>query len=371
MRTTLLAILAPLSLSLASGCVASSGSEAVGSSTAAVNSGTGASIASIALANVGKGACSRNSAGGDAFDSSCTGNGGYPEYWCADFARWVWAEAGVDTSELDAAAGSFYVYGQNHGTLHSTPVVGDAVVFDYAGGGVADHVAIVTEVNSNGTIETASGDWSGDSGSEATFASTSHVYLNAPAYWGGVGSVPGIIGMTISGYISPAGTGGSAPPGGASCTEGPGYCTATSQCENGQWVPRASDPTACTSGPGASSSNSCSEGPGYCTATSQCENGQWVPRASDPAACTSGPGASGGNYCSQGPGYCTATEQCDNHEWVPRSSDPAACTSGPGAGGSNYCSDGPGYCTATMQCENHEWVPRASDPAACTSGPGA
>ena len=54
-----------------------------------------------------------------------------------------------------------------------------------------------------------------------------------------------IIGMTISGYISPAGAVG----GSVGCTEGPGYCTATSQCESGQWVPRASDPTACTSGP--------------------------------------------------------------------------------------------------------------------------
>ena len=77
-------------------------------------------------------------------------------------------EGAGNTSELDAAAGSFYVYGQNHGTLSNTPAVGDAVVFDYQGGGVADHVAIVTQVNSDGTIETVSGDWNGDSGSEAT-----------------------------------------------------------------------------------------------------------------------------------------------------------------------------------------------------------
>jgi len=369
MRTSVALLVVPLAVTVLSGCGAPAGSESIGSTSQAVSGGT---VASIALANVGKGACSQNSTGGYDFDSSCTGNGGSPEYWCADFARWVWAVAGADTSGLDAAAGSFYVYGQNHGTLHSTPAVGDAVVFDYAGGGVADHVAIVTQVNSNGTIETVSGDWGGDNGSEATFASTSHVVFNAPAYWGGVGSAPGIMGMTISGYISPAGTGGSPPPGGASCSFGPGYCTQTDQCENGHWVPRANDPTACTSGPGASTSNSCNEGPGYCTATSQCDNGQWVPRASDPAACTSGPGASGGNYCSYGPGYCTATQQCDNHQWVARSSDSAACTSGPGvSAASNACSEGPDYCTATSQCENGQWVPRASDPNACTSGPGA
>ena len=167
---------------------------------------TGSDLATLALANVGKMACSTNSLGGKAFYSSCTGNGGYPEYWCADYVRWVWANAGAkNTNELTAAAGSFYVYGQNHGTLHNTPKLGDAVVFNYAGNGYADHVAIVTKVNSNNTIETASGDWGGQSGTEAQFASTSNVTLNAPAYAGTVGSTPGIIGMKISGFISPVG----------------------------------------------------------------------------------------------------------------------------------------------------------------------
>ncbi|HEY8040978.1 MAG TPA: CHAP domain-containing protein [Polyangiaceae bacterium] len=174
---------------------------------------TTADIASLALANVGKGACSTNSLGGHAFESSCTGNGGQPEYWCADFAQWVWANTGVGyTGELDAAAGSFYVYGQKHGTLHNSPAVGDAVVFDYQGGGVADHVAIVTKVDANGTIETVSGDWGGQSGTEAQFASTSSTVLNAPAYAGTVGSTPGVMGMTISGFIAPVGVSAGPPP---------------------------------------------------------------------------------------------------------------------------------------------------------------
>ena len=167
---------------------------------------TGSEVANLAVANVGGMACGTNSLGGHSFDSSCTGNGGQPEYWCADFARWVWANTGAQyTTELTAAAGSFYVYGQNHGTLKNTPALGDAVVFDYQGGGVADHVALVTKVNSDGTIETVSGDWNGQSGSEAQFSSTSHVVLNAPAYDPAVGSAPGIMGMTISGYIAPVG----------------------------------------------------------------------------------------------------------------------------------------------------------------------
>jgi MYXO-CTERM domain-containing protein len=167
---------------------------------------TGSDVANLAVANVGGMACTTNSLGGTSFDSSCTGNGGQPEYWCADFARWVWANVGAqNTNELTAAAGSFYVYGQNHGTLKDTPALGDAVVFNYQGGGVADHVALVTKVNSDGTIETVSGDWNGQSGTEAQFSSTSHVVLNSPAYPGTVGSSPGVMGMTISGFISPVG----------------------------------------------------------------------------------------------------------------------------------------------------------------------
>ena len=288
MRTTIALVLGSLALVFASGCSASSSDDGqTGSSEEDVSR---ANISSIALANVGKGACSTNSEGGRAFDSSCTGNGGEPEYWCADFARWVWGKAGANTSGLDAAAGSFYVYGLNHGTLHSHPSVGDAVVFNYKGGGYADHVAIVARVFSNGSIETVSGDWGGQSGSEAHFASTSRVDLNAPAYAGSVGSYPGIMGMKISGFVSPAGLPGTSPHA-VHCTEGPGYCTATEQCENGEWVPRASDPHACTSGPGATTNGTCSEGNGYCTATEQCEDGHWVNRYTDPHACTSGPGA--------------------------------------------------------------------------------
>jgi hypothetical protein len=167
---------------------------------------SGSAIAALALANVGQGACTANTLGGSAFDSSCTGNGGQPEYWCADFAMWVWSSAGItDMSGLTAAAGSFYVYGQNNGTLSNTPAVGDAAVFGYQGSGVANHVAIVTQVNADGTIETVSGDWNGQSGTEAQFASTSSVVLNSPAYDATVGSSPAIMGMTISGFIAPVG----------------------------------------------------------------------------------------------------------------------------------------------------------------------
>src|ERR1700733_7772943 len=84
----------------------------------------GGGLASLALANVNGTACGQNSLDGNGFETSCTGNGGLPEYWCADFATWVWQNNGVDTSSLSAAAGSFYEYGLNNGTLSNSPAVG-------------------------------------------------------------------------------------------------------------------------------------------------------------------------------------------------------------------------------------------------------
>ena len=212
----------------AAGCGGSHDADNVGTSQAKVSGGD---LASLALANVGGTACGTNSRGESRFGSSCTGNGGEPEYWCADFVKWVWENNGVDTSGLNAAAGSFYLYGQNHGTLSNTPSVGAAIVFDYHGGGSADHVAIVTRVFGDGTIETASGDWNGQNGSEAFFSRTSHVIVNRPSYDATVGTQPAVIGMTISGYIAPAGVGGSgggvppAPPASSCGVGGDGKLT--------------------------------------------------------------------------------------------------------------------------------------------------
>ena len=139
----------------------------------------------------------------------------------------------------------------------------------------ADHVAIVTRVNSNGTIETDSGDWAGASGSEATFASTSHVDLNAPAYGSSVGSTPGIMGMTISGFVSPAGTGGSP----AGCRRGLQLRPRYGHLAMRGWpLGPATERSGRAPCPGVTPSDYCSEGGGYCTSTSQ-KNHHWVPRS--------------------------------------------------------------------------------------------
>jgi hypothetical protein len=74
---------------------------------------TGQDIVNLASVNLGRGACPTNSLGGTGSETSCTGNGGSPEYWCADFVRWVWENSGVeDLAGLTPAARSFYTYRQ-------------------------------------------------------------------------------------------------------------------------------------------------------------------------------------------------------------------------------------------------------------------
>ena len=171
-----------------------------------------AAAATLALANVNKGAgtCSLynpapNSLGGSSFESSCAGYKGLPEYWCADFAKWVWANSGLFVGGLTAAASSFVT--SHAGIVHTDPSYvpqpGDAVVYDFDGVAYADHVGIVTSVNADGSVTTVNGDFSG-SGSGATFARTSHVQIALiGAKHRSVGQTPGGVGMTITDYVTP------------------------------------------------------------------------------------------------------------------------------------------------------------------------
>jgi surface antigen len=170
---------------------------------------TRAQVVALASANVGKGDCSKNSRGGTGYETSCTNH----EYWCADFAKWVWASLGLKTADLTAAAHSFYTYGTANKTFSHTPQVGDAAVFaDTDTPTNIHHVAIVSQVNSNGTIETISGDWNGESGSMAHFADTSHVTRNTPAYSAKVNTHPSVMDQWLIGFISPVGLAPAAPP---------------------------------------------------------------------------------------------------------------------------------------------------------------
>ncbi|WP_168203870.1 PKD domain-containing protein [Humibacter ginsenosidimutans] len=172
---------------------ASPGASPSTSSSAAQASSTsgslGARIAKIALSQVGNGDnpvvtnfnglnCNPYStmvAGFSANSDGCGDDSTFNvrnsnENWCADFAKWVWQQAGVtqDMNTINAAASSFVQWalddGQNPVADSGTPVVGDAVVFFHAGditpARYADHVGIVVAVNADGTVDMVNGDFS-------------------------------------------------------------------------------------------------------------------------------------------------------------------------------------------------------------------
>ncbi|MEQ0565754.1 CHAP domain-containing protein [Amycolatopsis sp. NEAU-NG30] len=159
-------------------------------------------VRDLAAANLHKQTCSTNSLGGVGFMDSCR----MQWAWCADFVRWVWGNRNLSTDRLTAAAGSFYLYGQQKGTLHTdpgyVPQVGDAVVFNYQGNGYADHVGMVDTVNADGTIRTINGNW-GNGGP----ATTSVEFGYGP---GRVGQY--LAGQQISAFVSPAGLSDPAKP---------------------------------------------------------------------------------------------------------------------------------------------------------------
>ncbi len=186
---------------------------------AAPANASAASAATLAAANVGKsaGTCANhpttNTLGGSQFDGSCTGGGSGvpngPESWCADFARWVWGNSGLNTTGLTSAAESFRTYGRTNGTSVSTVAPGDAVTFASSPGAYADHVALVVSVNANGSFVVANGNWGGTGNGEAFTLSSSVVEETIPASQASVGSFATSENYYITSIDAPL---GSAPP---------------------------------------------------------------------------------------------------------------------------------------------------------------
>jgi CHAP domain len=98
--------------------------------------------------------CNKFSAYWNAGIDDC-GNENLDEEWCADFAAWVWKQAGAEVAYqlapgyLNGNSASFYVWGADHGTWHPvgsgyTPQPGDVAVYGLDTSAVtAVHVAIV------------------------------------------------------------------------------------------------------------------------------------------------------------------------------------------------------------------------------------
>ena len=90
------------------------------------------------------------------------------EAWCADFAEWVWLQAGASVAGINAMSYSFLQQGLSNGTLHRptasyVPQVGQAIVFGTYGGmngGYGSHVGLVTAVNASlHEFKMTSGNW--------------------------------------------------------------------------------------------------------------------------------------------------------------------------------------------------------------------
>jgi hypothetical protein len=116
------------------------------------------------------------------------------EEWCADFNKWVWQQAGVTAGmdTLNAAASSFYAWGQDQGeTLapdQGTPQVGDSIAF-FGPGAVsaaayADHVGVVTSVNADGTINMVNGDFLGSDGITVEYNTSLDLSTWPASEWG-------------------------------------------------------------------------------------------------------------------------------------------------------------------------------------------
>jgi CHAP domain len=118
--------------------------------------------------------------------SNCT-KFGPCEAWCADFATWVWRQAGVSTIGRIAWVPALVQWGKQHGTwkagADNNPRPGDFVIFSGL------HVGIVETVRSSGVITIIAGN-----------TGTENVARRGPASWdNGTAMGP----AAISGYVSP------------------------------------------------------------------------------------------------------------------------------------------------------------------------
>jgi len=152
--------------------------------------------------------CNRFSAYWEAGVDDCGGNGNLDEEWCADFAAWVWKQAGAEVTYelapgyLNGDSASFYVWGTDHGTWHPvgshyTPQPGDVAVYGLDTGTVtAVHVAVVTgDTGDDAAPDVVNGD--GDrTGYSVVEAGDHQAFADVKGK-----------GAPLSGYVSP-----SAPP---------------------------------------------------------------------------------------------------------------------------------------------------------------
>jgi hypothetical protein len=156
--------------------------------------------------------CNRFSAYWQAGVDDC-GNDNLDEEWCADFAAWVWKQAGAEVTYelapgyLNGDSASFYLWGTDHGTWHPlgshyTPQPGDVAVYGLDTAAVtAVHVAVVTgDTGDDAAPDVVNGD--GDRTGYSVVEVGDHQ---------GFADVKGK-GAALSGYVSPTMPPGTSTP---------------------------------------------------------------------------------------------------------------------------------------------------------------
>jgi hypothetical protein len=156
--------------------------------------------------------CNRFSAYWQAGALDCP-NSNRDEEWCADFAAWVWKQAGAEVTYelapgyLNGDSASFYLWGTDHGTWHPlgshyTPQPGDVAVYGLDTAAVtAVHVAVVTgDTGDDAAPDVVNGD--GDRTGYSVVEVGDHQ---------GFADVKGK-GAALSGYVSPTMPPGTSTP---------------------------------------------------------------------------------------------------------------------------------------------------------------
>jgi hypothetical protein len=150
--------------------------------------------------------CNRFSSYWHSGTSDC-GNSNLDEQWCADFAAWVWRQAGVSfvyqfvNGDINSSSASFYEWGVANGRWHPygdgyVPQPGDVAVYGLDKANLtAVHVAVVVSVSAGQpgpNVVNGDGDHSGfsvvETGNNQVFADTHSR------------------GARLAGYVSPAGS---------------------------------------------------------------------------------------------------------------------------------------------------------------------
>jgi uncharacterized protein (TIGR02594 family) len=130
--------------------------------------GTGAGARMVALAQreIGVGETSGNNESPRIreYRSATAGAENTPGPWCSYFVSYLAKEAGAPIGPNGNGTGyvpTLQAWGKQEGRYHeygqTQPNPGDIVIFDWDGGGLADHTGIVERVDPDGTIHTIEG----------------------------------------------------------------------------------------------------------------------------------------------------------------------------------------------------------------------